>query len=496
MLKFGNTLHFINRVDDSNCGDWLASPLLYYYDYFKRYHIKRHDMRCIDFESISSSDVVIIGGGGMFDYAEFANRAINRVLDSGAAVIAWAPGLNTHLEYAGTYTTRIRFQEFAAVTVRDFQNEYGLPYLPDITCKLPGLKQDYTIRRKFGIARHKDYPIEGMDYDTITNAAEIDEILRFIGETEIVISNSFHMIYWATLMGKKTICANPFSSKFFTYRYPPVYFTEGADTLAECAEKAVQYQILDECIEANDAFFARVKEIIESRLTPVSDYWSVYDYATEVVQQRQLNEGNQFAAGNMLSSQLYIDDGQGFREERKLIAINNVLGDDMHTVRFDLNKFEMIQALRFDPIEGRNCEIEILSARTDQGDVVLNAYASVRTGKSDRFLTTDPQYFITAPGAKYIEIQFKLRLLSHSEAERNIILYAERASNDLKNIEAKLEAVYQSKNNIEAKLEEVYQSKKNIEAKLEEVYQSKSWRLTAPLRAISDFVKRLLKGMW
>ena len=66
-------------------------PSFVYYDYFKQYRIKRHDIRFIDYESIFSLDVVILGGGGLLDYAESINRAINRVLDTGAAVIAWAP---------------------------------------------------------------------------------------------------------------------------------------------------------------------------------------------------------------------------------------------------------------------------------------------------------------------------------------------------------------------------------------------------------------------
>ena len=64
MLRAGNILHFINRVDEGNCGDRVVCPLLHYYDYFSQYYIMRHDMRFIDYDRITSGDVVIIGGGG------------------------------------------------------------------------------------------------------------------------------------------------------------------------------------------------------------------------------------------------------------------------------------------------------------------------------------------------------------------------------------------------------------------------------------------------
>jgi len=425
MLKKGNTLHFINRLDESNCGDRVVCPLPYYYDFFKQYRIIRHDMRFIDYDSIDGSDVVIIGGGGMFDYAEFTNRGINRVLDTGATVIAWSPGFNTHTEYCGTFKTKIKFDRFAAVTVRDFHNDYGLDYLPDVTCKLPGLKKQYMEKRMFGIARHKDYPIRGFSYDTITNDQSLEDILRFIGETEIVISNSFHMIYWSLLMGKRTICADPFSSKFYSYKYKPTYFNTQKDKLQSCVEQAQNYQILEESLEATDKFFEQVRQLIEARLEPMRDQWRGYELITKEAVHRELFRETQMQEGDLLAPQLFIDTGDGFTEKQKLIAINSVYGDELHTVRFDLSNFQNIQALRFDPIESRYCEVEICTAKTKGGAVTLTAWTAVRAGTWDKFLCTDPQYGILTPCSEFLEITFRLRLMTLFDSERTICNYVE-----------------------------------------------------------------------
>lgn len=540
----GNTLHFINRVDNSNCGDKVVCPLLYYYDYFKQYNIKRHDMRFIDFKSIADTDVVIIGGGGMLDYAEFTNRGINKVFDTGAAVIAWSPGFNTHTEYSETFETKICFDRFVAITVRDFTKNHGLEYLPDVTCKLPGLKEKYIIRREFGVATHKDYPIKGFKYDTITNECEIDEILQFIGESEIIISNSFHMIYWSTLMGKKTICANPFSSKFHTYKYKPEYFYSDTDILSKCVNQARMYNILDECIEANDAFFERVKGIIESRLKPISDDFVIYDYVTKEALVTQRLRETQLQDGDLLASQLFIDKGNGFTEDCKLISINNVYGDDIHSVRYILSNFDRINALRFDPVEGRNCEVEIISAKTATGNVTLVAQAAIRRGNWDRFLTTDPQYYIDSSCTEFIEIIFRLRALNLFEAEQNIYSYVERQSSKIKQqseqieqqsvqiehqstqielqslqiahlsmqigqqslqIEQQSAQLEQQSLQIEQKLRQIERQSVQIEhqsvqigqqsLQIERLYNSTWWKITAPVRTTTDFLRRFLKGI-
>lgn len=59
-------IHFINRIDKDNVGDWICSPLNYFYDYFKKYNLIRHDIDFIDWNEIQREDIVIVGGGWTF----------------------------------------------------------------------------------------------------------------------------------------------------------------------------------------------------------------------------------------------------------------------------------------------------------------------------------------------------------------------------------------------------------------------------------------------
>lgn len=424
MLSRGNTLHFINRVDTGNCGDLLCCPLTHYFDYFKKYTLLRHDIRYIEFDSIAPTDVVILGGGGLFDYSESCNRAINKLLDTGATVIAWAPGFNTHSEFDGTFSTKIEFEKFELLTVRDYENKYNFNYLPDVTCKLAGLSQNYTIKRKYGVARHKDYPIKGLEmYDEITNSSGEDDILRFLGETEIVISNSYHLIYWSILMGKKTICVSPFSSRFYGYKYKPVFCTLNQKGISECAEKAENYNALEECIEENDKFFEQVKEIIENKLSPTAESALSMDYITDTAVWKGYARDKEIRSGDAFSSNLFIDTGEGFMEEKKRISINSVIGEEISSVRFDISDYPYVKGLRFDPVEGHFCEVEIISAVSGCGEIEPIPDVCVRHGSKAIFLNTDPQYYIYSECQTFVEIKFKLRLLTAFESEQAICEY-------------------------------------------------------------------------
>ncbi|MGB4778669.1 hypothetical protein [Microbacterium sp.] len=365
-------LHFVNRVDASNAGDRVASPLTHFADFFTRYRVRRHDIRFIDFDEIHAGDVVIVGGGGLFDYAEFTNRAVNALFETGATVISWSPGFNTHDAFHESFTTPIAFERFTLATVRDFGNDRGVPYLPDVSCALPQLRERRETRREFGIARHKDHPIGLSGIDTITNASSLDDILTFLSETEVVVANSYHLIYWATLLGRKCISPTGFSSRFAHFAYPPTFFDPHTDDLSAVAAEARVYDVLDECVTQTGAFFSQVQEIVERRLSPASPTRQIYGLATELSIEQQRARESRLSLGNIVVSQLLVDTGDGFDPHQALSAVNNVYGDESMSARFDLSGFAGVERIRFRPLDGWPCKVTIVSATTDLDPIPLN----------------------------------------------------------------------------------------------------------------------------
>lgn len=510
-----NTLHFINRIDSSNTGDWNCCPLQYYWDYFSKFNIRRHDIRYIDYSSIDENDVVIFGGGGLFDYAEFTNRNINRVLDIGAKCICWSSGLNTHSEFEQAFTSEIEWNKFSLCTLRDYENPKKIEYLADVTCKHPAFDEKCTIKRRIGVATHKDYQIKDFDCDSITNDEPIEEIIRFIAESEIVISNSFHMIYWAQLLGKKVICYAPFASKFFSYKYKPQYLNN-VEELEETIKKCDSPNILDEARKSNDNFLERVKPICDKLLKAVEADKSFGQLATEgLLYSCQKEKAVQRTDGFV--SNLLFDTGEGFKVEQTLCCINNVFEDTVHKVRFNLGKIKNIKALRFDPIEGLFCKAKILSVKSDNDYFKLTPVCC----QNDKdgfylFYTTDPQYYGAVEGnITFLEIEFELEVANGFEAqcavyglnenknelERQIQnlngkcdWYAntlvekdsaiERMNSDIAYLNGKCDWYANSLSEKDSIIE-------RLNNELYSVYHSHSWKLTKPLRKLMNILRRI-----
>lgn len=113
-------------------------------------------------------------------------------------------------------------------------------------------------------------------------------------------------------------------------------------------------------------------------------------------------------------SQLFVDTGRGFNEEEKLVK-ESVLEDGRFSITFDLKKFETIQALRFDPLEGKPCICRIDAANSTAKLVPGNA--SGKAEKGDLFLTTDPIYQVKLQGkADAITISGEVVTLSMEDA--------------------------------------------------------------------------------
>lgn len=267
-MKNVRKIHFINRIDRDNAGDWNCSPLEYYYWFFKNYNVIRHDIGSVDYNEIDRDDVVILGGGGLFNVLEPFNQAINRVLSLCDHVIAWSCGFNTHNEKmpSDIDPTPIDFDKFMLTTIRDYDHPSGIDYLPCPSVKALIIDKDRKPLRKYGILYHRNLSeINQLPFDSISNNESITRINDFILDSEAIVTNSYHGAYWASLLERKVIVVNKFSSKFDWFKYAPEFTEisledkEEAVRVIDCVfEKASVYNgIMEEAEEQNDVFLIR-----------------------------------------------------------------------------------------------------------------------------------------------------------------------------------------------------------------------------------------------
>jgi hypothetical protein len=130
----------------------------------------------------------------------------------------------------------------------------------------------------FGIFRHIAPQRDHLIYEhhgarlTISGPARIcnrqpisffGDVIALMAQSRCIISNSYHGLYWAMLLGRKAVCVSPMSSRFYGFKYPPQFAT--AEDWKEKAEAAGVYpDYLEECRAENVKFYAKAKELIAS----------------------------------------------------------------------------------------------------------------------------------------------------------------------------------------------------------------------------------------
>lgn len=265
------TIYFIN-CGGPNAGDLYSSPKLYYE--FTGFETKQ-----ITFEQVHNikNSIVIFGGGGILDTSIMRNKYYKN-LDSTNIYFQWGSGSNSLNVSEVTWKIGKGEVSFEKDTLENFllvgRRDYGQKYLPNhiyvpcSSCKLEPLRKTYNIVRRIGIVQHMWLQqIKGLDFPKIdmklNRKNSIEDIVKFIGESEVIITGSFHGAYFGLLLRKKVIINGSWSSKFDTLKYKPVKLTDNLeDDISKCIVPPEGY--LEECIRLNNDFYTRVMLEIKS----------------------------------------------------------------------------------------------------------------------------------------------------------------------------------------------------------------------------------------
>lgn len=212
-------LHFIHRVDKNNLGDYYSSPY-HYYD-FTDFETHVHDIgqfkRNKNLKKLEDG-IIVIGGGGLLNRHSF--KAFGKIMHLDNPKVIWGIGFHDK----ACKTLRL-FNKSDMCGIRDFIKEER--YLPCASCKLGGLdKYNIIDSEKIVFYSHFQYKIRNVNakyshYDTHSFNL-IDDLLKFLGDSKIVVTSSYHGAYWAQLMNKKVILVPWGSEKFHYFKNTPI----------------------------------------------------------------------------------------------------------------------------------------------------------------------------------------------------------------------------------------------------------------------------------
>ena len=228
------TLVNVYRCGDKNVGDLKSSPALYFDALGSAVAVDILGYRAGILDAFAWTNVlrnarIIVGGGGLLNRQTFASslHLLGNMAARGKKVVLWGVGDNSR-DYVGL-GTRVKYDldldMFPLVGVRDHGQSWR--WVPCASCLAPELSESISVQREIGVVlHHSDIARNASDIGRIVGHFPVmhndhesfEELIRFIGESEYILTSSYHAMYWGILLGRKVVVF-PNSSKMFRFKY-------------------------------------------------------------------------------------------------------------------------------------------------------------------------------------------------------------------------------------------------------------------------------------
>ncbi len=259
----------IYRIDPGNVGDFYCAPHLYFKE------LGHNTIDILDYKNSLKSvtqnwsksvieNALLIGGGGLLNRRAFKNqmRLFEYLQQKGKKTVIWGAGHNSNnvYDFGKKINYNVDLNSFGMTGVRDYNNSYE--WVPCVSCMNTIFDKKFTETRELGIIYHRDRIKDRKllnrlkHFPSTTNTTDLEKMVSFIGKSAIIITDSYHAMYWAFLLNKKVLVV-PNSSKFYDFKYQPVFTT--FDSFEDDIKKANIYSgVLEECREINLKFAEKV----------------------------------------------------------------------------------------------------------------------------------------------------------------------------------------------------------------------------------------------
>lgn len=259
---------FTNVAYLGNAGDFWSSPLKYY----PFPDINAWQVHFMDFygASVNNTDyahydiknqTVIIGGGGLITDEDYYIHETISWLAENNKIIFWGVGSNSfrNLSY-----NIYKHRNVLLFGTRDYDMSHHKNYVPCVSCKHQSLDLNYDITDSIGILEHPNHIVDIPNVPKISNSDSIENIIKFIGSKEILISSTFHGVYWSQLMNKKVLYYlenDLINTKFFNIKHR-VPVCNKSNYLEKIKNISSVCGLKEESRYLNDMFYKKVLDIL------------------------------------------------------------------------------------------------------------------------------------------------------------------------------------------------------------------------------------------
>lgn len=239
------------HVQNANFGDHAAAPA----HYVPSLQLRRASL----FAQPVPAELLVVGGGGLQYHGLW--KCVQAWRAKAHRAVAWGIGTNTH----GTAECKLPpdLDRFDLVGLRDF----GTPFrwVPCASCLAPEFdvfRQREPIQEVVAYYHHETQPLPDQQrIPALSNdTANLARVLTHMATAEVVVTNTYHGAYWATLLGRRVLLY-PFSSRHHHFKHQPFLVDCRRRWRDVMREARAWPDALEECRAANAAFAADVSAL-------------------------------------------------------------------------------------------------------------------------------------------------------------------------------------------------------------------------------------------
>ena len=183
----------------------------------------------------------------------------------------WGAGHNAN----ATGDDRIKYSpwlsEYRMVGLRDWHGTNSrYRWTPCASCMHPAFDRTYALKNDVIWFEHKKRIIKDHREESIprfTNAgSNFEQTIELLGSANVILTNSYHGAYWGTLLQKRVIVVDAWSSQFFHLRHRPVLLNTKRQTWHDVVDEATIYpDALEVCRQANREYWQDLQTTLEQR---------------------------------------------------------------------------------------------------------------------------------------------------------------------------------------------------------------------------------------